>query len=826
VSGPGRSTCPRCAAPLAAEDAARGECPACVFGLGLEATESVAPLPGGGSPERIGRYRILDLLGEGGMGSVYLAEQSEPVRRRVALKLIKLGMDSRQVVARFEQERQALALMDHPNIARVLDAGATETGRPYFVMELARGVPITEYCETANLSIAERLELFIPVCQAIQHAHQKGIIHRDVKPSNVLVTVRDGAPVPKVIDFGVAKATQGRLTEKTVLTEYRTMLGTPTYMSPEQAELSGVDVDTRTDIYSLGVLLYELLTSSTPFDDHDLLSASYSEIQRIIREVEPHTPSKRISTLGARLAATAAQRRAEPRKLALLIRGDLDWIVMKALEKDRTRRYETASGLAADLRRYLAGEPVTAAPPSAAYRLRKFVTRRRREVAAGLALLGLLLMAIVGTSVGLIRTERARAAEERQRKVAEREQASASATAEFLQQLLEGVGPSVAQGRDTTMLEEMLARALARLDAGALRASPESEVRLRRTIAETVGALGQLEQSRTTLQRALSLAGATWSTDHAEKALLLNDLGYTAQAFGELDDAERLYHESLEMRQRLFEGDHPAIAESLNNLGFLAHARRDFAEAARRHQEALDMRRRLYSADDDNLVVSMNNLATAFFALGNHAQASSVLQEALDMARRLTPGDHPAIAQMLNNLGFMTQASGRQDQAEPLFEQSLAMRRKLFDGDCPELAESLTNLGSVRRALDRPAQATAPYEEALAMRRRLYPGDHPLLVLSLSNLAANRRDLGNRRSAVDLFREALAMADRLETPDPAVSARTMSRLAAVLAELGEHDEAARWADRGAALARVTFPESSPVRKECEETLALVRKPKT
>lgn len=328
----------------------------------------------------IGRYKLMERIGEGGMGLVYVAEQREPVRRKVALKIIKPGMDTKEVIARFEAERQALALMDHPNIARVLDAGATESGRPYFVMELVRGIPITDYCDQNNLTARERLELFLSVCQAVQHAHQKGVIHRDVKPTNVLVTLHDGRPVPKIIDFGVAKAINQQLTERTVYTRHMQMIGTPLYMSPEQAELSGLDVDTRTDIYALGVLLYELLTGTTPFDKERLREAAYDEVRRIIREEEPPKPSTRISTLGEPATAISAHRKTDPKRLSQLVRGDLDWIVMKALEKDRTRRYETATGFARDVQRHLNDEPVEARAPSTIYRLRKCVRRNKVAV--------------------------------------------------------------------------------------------------------------------------------------------------------------------------------------------------------------------------------------------------------------------------------------------------------------------------------------------------------------------------------------------------------------------------------------------------------------
>ncbi len=377
--------------------------------------------------KRIGNYKLLERIGEGGCGVVYMAEQERPVRRRVALKIIKLGMDTKSVIARFEAERQALAMMDHPNIARVLDAGATETGRPFFVMELVRGFKITEYCDTNNLDTQQRLNLFNPVCHAIQHAHQKGIIHRDIKPSNILVTLHDGVPVPKVIDFGIAKATSVQLTEKTLFTAYAQIIGTPAYMSPEQAEMSGLDIDTRADIYSLGVLLYELLTGRPPFDPKQLMESGFDEMRRTLREREPQKPSTILTTLqNDELTATAKYRHAEPPRLISQLKGDLDWIVMKALEKDRRRRYETANALAMDLQRYLNNEPVVARPPSRRYRLQKLVRRNQAVFASGAAIT-LVLICGLGVSTWLFLRER----EARKRAVeAEREQAQLRAIAE------------------------------------------------------------------------------------------------------------------------------------------------------------------------------------------------------------------------------------------------------------------------------------------------------------------------------------------------------------------------------------------------------------
>ena len=379
------------------------------------------------------RYKLLQQIGEGGFGVVYMAEQERPVRRRVALKVIKAGMDTRAVIARFEAERQALAMMDHPNIARVLDAGATASGRPYFVMELVKGIPITQYCDETHLGTRQRLSLFADVCRAVQHAHQKGLIHRDLKPSNIMVTLRDDRPHVKVIDFGVAKAIEQKLTEKTLFTAYGQMIGTPAYMSPEQAAMSEFDVDTRSDVYSLGVLLYELLTGSPPFDAETLQSAGFDEMRRIIREEIPSKPSTRLSTMAGELRRSVASRRhSSPQELKKQCDGELDWIVMKALEKERTRRYETAIGLARDVERFLNDEAVDAGPPSAGYRIRKFVRRNRPAVAAA-AIITVLLVGGISTSTWFALREKA------QRTLAEIELGKAEAVSDFVNQMLSSV---------------------------------------------------------------------------------------------------------------------------------------------------------------------------------------------------------------------------------------------------------------------------------------------------------------------------------------------------------------------------------------------------
>ena len=470
-------------------------------GVAAVQSEPLTEKPG----DRIGPYKLLQQIGEGGCGVVYMAEQEQPIHRRVAVKIIKAGMDTRAVIARFEAERQALALMDHPNIARVLDAEATETGRPYFVMELVRGIKITEYCDQNKLSTSQRLELFVQVCHALQHAHQKGIIHRDVKPSNILVTMHDGAPMPKVIDFGIAKATGQRLTDKTLFTAFEQFIGTPAYMSPEQAQMSTQDVDTRSDIYALGVLLYELLTGHTPFDQEELVAAGLDEMRRIIREQQPQRPSTRLSTLAAADQTTVAQcRQSEHPQLIHLVRGDLDWIVMRCLEKDRTRRYATANSLAEDVLRHLRSEPVTARPPSRLYQFQKMVQRNKAGFAAA-ALVTAALVLGLGFALWALAKERvarrqALAAEHK----AQAEAGKSQQVARFLKDMLHGVGPSAALGRDTTMLREILDKTAERVGKD-LKGQPEVEAELRTTLGDVYQALGKYAQAEGMYRNALAL---------------------------------------------------------------------------------------------------------------------------------------------------------------------------------------------------------------------------------------------------------------------------------------------------------------------------------
>jgi serine/threonine protein kinase len=569
------------------------------------------------APDTVGPYRIVQLIGEGGFGSVYLAEQEHPVRRQVALKLIKPGMDTRQVIARFDAERQALAMMEHPNIAKVLDAGATETGRPYFVMELVRGVPLTDYCDAHHLTTRQRLELFVQVCRAVQHAHQKGVIHRDIKPSNVLVTLHDGQPVPKVIDFGIAKATEAPLTGMTLLTEFRQMVGTPAYMSPEQAETDAADVDTRSDIYSLGVLMYELLTGTTPFDAKELKAAAFGEVRRIIREVEPPAPSTRLSTMGEALTSVAERRRTEPAKLGQSVRGELDWIVMKALEKERARRYDTASALAEDVQRYLRDELVLARPPARAYLVKKFVRRHKAAIATASAVAAALVLGLGVATVGFVRASRerdrafaarfeerlqralaaaalgeaelARNEAERARTRAEQAHAHAVGVNDLLHELFAAVNSR--RTGDGATFDRVLTGAAKKVDAGALSEQPELEAAVRTTLANVLFSYGYIADGEHHQREALAirrrLAPPEGSVDLAES---LCDLGWLLQRKGDLDGAEQYLRQGLALNRKLLKPDDPALATSLHSLAVVLIAKGNRAEGIPLVRESLAIR--------------------------------------------------------------------------------------------------------------------------------------------------------------------------------------------------------------------------------------------
>jgi serine/threonine protein kinase/tetratricopeptide (TPR) repeat protein len=766
---------------------------------GADAAPASAPrIEGPGS--RIGPYKLLQQVGEGGFGAVFMAEQTEPVVRRVALKVIKLGMDTRQVIARFEAERQALAMMDHPNIARVLDAGATDGGRPYFVMELVRGDPITDYCDKNSLDPDQRLDLFIQICHAVQHAHQKGIIHRDLKPSNVLVTVADGRPIPKVIDFGIAKATSTRLTEKTLFTEHRQLIGTPEYMSPEQAEMTGVDIDTRSDIYSLGVLLYELLTGTTPFDAVRLRSAAFGELQRIIREVEPPRPSTRLSSMKDTIASVAARRHTEPARLARLLRGDLDWIVMKALEKDRTRRYETANGFAMDVQRHLRGEPVMAAPPSALYRVRKSLRRHRVGYGAGAAVFAAMALGLaVSLRLYVLQqraADRALDAERASRIAADR----AEAVSAFLKDMLGSVNPAVAGNRDITV-REVLDGAGKRLEAGAMRDQPEVKRELLGTLAASYEGIGKWDTGEHYYREALAAAATVRGDDsdealHARLALADNLMRLSRQG-----DASTEY-------QRVIDGTaaRPALrslrAQAMVGLADALGHKGDYAQAERLFREAVT---ELRAADPNSIELAraLCSQGWAYKMMERYAEAEACLRESIELHQRRPGPPDPDLFSAMNNLGVTLGSAGKLSESEEVHCQTLSRRRALLGENHPDTIPDIANLATVVELQGRFDEAEALHLEALQRVKAVLGSDHGWTASASNNLGLLRMRMGKLPEAQASLEESLACEERrgrLATPDVAMTRQT---LAMVLLAQGE----AAKAEQSAAASRAVFTQT-------------------
>jgi serine/threonine protein kinase/tetratricopeptide (TPR) repeat protein len=753
-------------------------------------------------PRLIDKYQLLEELGRGGMGVVYLAEQKAPVRRRVALKIIKLGMDTRQVIARFEAERQALALMDHPNIAKVLDAGATDAGRPFFVMEWVNGIKITQFCDRNHLSTPERLSLFVQVCRAIQHAHQKGLIHRDIKPSNILVTIQDGAPVPKVIDFGVAKATGSSLTDKTLFTAFEQLLGTPAYMSPEQADMGGVDIDTRSDIYSLGVLLYELLTGRTPFDADELLSAGLDAMRRRIREVDPPRPSTRLTSLtNEEVANVAKDRRSEPPSLINLVRGDLDWIVMKALEKQRDHRYETANGLAMDIQRHLNHEPVLARPAGSSYRFRKWVRRNKATFAATLGIAAALTFGMVVSTWQAVRAVQAK-------NQASKSERKAQLISQFLTGMFNSIDPAVAKLRDITV-REILDEA-GRTVGTSFSNEPLSELAMRKTLIDIYGKLGRDDQGLPHAQAALRLAQAAHGNkEHADVAEGFNGVGLSLEALGRPAEALSQHEAALVMYQRLHEGDHPDVATTLGYLGLCLESLGRSAEALPRFQSALAMFQRIFPGDHAEVAECRNNLASCRVSLGQAAQALPDYLAALTMRQRIYKGDHPDVVTSLNNVATCLDSLGRGPEALTNYDAALVMSRRIYKGDHLYVAISLNNVAACLQGLGRNSEALAKYEESLAMRQRIYNSDHPYIANCLNNVGSCLRDMDRWADSLPKFQDALAMYQRIYKQDHPAVAACLANVAFCLDTLGCSSEAMAKYEDALAMQQRLHSEASP-----------------
>jgi serine/threonine protein kinase/tetratricopeptide (TPR) repeat protein len=813
----------------------------------------------------LGPYQLLQPIGEGGMGTVWLAQQTEPVKRLVALKLIKPGMDSRQVIARFEAERQALALMDHPHIAHVFDAGTTDAGRPYFVMELVKGVPITKYCDEHRLTPRQRLELFIPVCQALQHAHQKGIIHRDIKPSNVLIALYDRKPVPKVIDFGIAKATGPRLTEETLVTAVGALVGTLEYMSPEQAELNQLDIDTRSDIYSLGVLLYELLTGTTPLERKRVKEAAVLEVLRLIREEEPPKPSTRLSTT-EKLPSIAAQRGLEPKQLSGLVRGELDWIVMKALDKDRNRRYETASGLALDVQRYLADEPLLAGPPSTAYRLRKFLRRNRGPVLAGCLVLFVLVGGIIGTTLGLVQAEGARqdavAAQQAEANRAEgekkarleadqaanaerlaREKADQAATRERLEkekaekrlkQIEKGIGilasvfenlnPHALLDRETVPLRLLLGKnlgeAVRQLDGDAV-GEPVVVARLQTWLGRSLWELGYYDQAEPVLTKARETLEASLGPDHLDTLSAKQGLAILYTQLGKYAQAEKLLHEVLVGHTAQLGARHRETVFTKQNLAAMYYQQGERARAEPLFQEVLADYNATLPAEDSHTLDAKHDLAFVYREQGKYAQAEKLYQEVLALRDARLGSKHPATLHVKHGLAVLYHAQEKDVEAEKLFQEVLALRTATLGTEHPDTLATKIRLASLYLSQDTYGPAETLYNEALAVGIINLGAEHRHILAIKNDLALLYYHQKKYPEAEKLCQQVLALRSAKWGKDHPTTLITKNNLALVFDAQGKYQQAEKLYKEVLAARIVKLGAAHPETLATEHDLALM-----
>ena len=756
------------------------------------------PVAGGPDPEigsQIGPYTLESVLGEGGFGRVFLARQRHPVTRAVALKVLKAGMDSRAIVGRFETERQALAVMDHPSVAKVLDGGQTAAGRPYFAMEYVRGEPITQFCRRKGLGLRERLELFEQVCLAVQHAHHKGLIHRDLKPSNVLVTVVDDRPVPKVIDFGIAKAIGAPTSGLTAMTLDGHLIGTPAYMSPEQLT-SPTEMDTRSDVYTLGVLLYEILTGSPPFETARLERTPLASLAKIICDETPPKPSTRVLRSGES-AAPVGQQAPRSRQLAGRLRGDLDWIVMRAMEKEPGRRYQTAAAMAADLRRFLRNEPVEAGPPSGAYRLRKLAQRRRVEFAAA----GFVLLALVG---GLISSLLFAARAEDQRRLTLKELEKSRAFAAFTTDMLRGLDPAVARGEDTALLTQMLGDARTRLERDAPGA-PEVEAEIRELIGTAFQKIAALPEAEDQFTRALELARGSLGAEHATTLRIRQALALVHIEMTRLDEARAELTDVLDACTRTSGPESPEAISALFHLAEIDRLSGDYERARDGLERVVELRRRVLGDRNQDTMSARNSLATVLDELGDHELAIEMLRPIIDFQLEALGADHPNTLATQNNLANALQDVGRNGEAVEILEHILEVKRRIFEAPHPSLIVTLNNLSVAYRRAGRMDEAGTTLAEAVEMSRGAL-GERDMRTLILTgNLAGLLVRTDRAAQAAEMLESALPRCEEVLGREHPLALAMLSSLVGARLALGEPAAAATVAADLVARADKVFP---------------------
>jgi eukaryotic-like serine/threonine-protein kinase len=726
------------------------------------------------------RFQLVRKLGEGGMGQVWLAEQTSPVRRQVALKLIKAGMYDEALAQRFQSERQSLAIMDHPAIAKVFDAGATPQGQPYFVMEYVPGLPITEYCDQKKLEIRDRLELFIQACNGVQHAHQKAIIHRDLKPANILVVEVDGNPVPRIIDFGLAKATTPHAASETIFTQLGHFVGTPGYMSPEQADPEIADIDTRTDVYSLGVVLYVLLAGLQPFETKQRQKQPLDELLRKLREEEPPRPSTKVGADRDTSAKTAEARGTEPRQLVSILRGDLDWIAMKALEKDRAFRYGGPSELAADLRRSLNHEPIVARPANAGYRLRKYVRRHRAAVvvAAGLVLLLSAFFVLQALQLRRITRERDRTAHERDR---------ATRITDFMTGMFKVSDPSESRGNSVTA-REILDKASNDMGKG-LAKDPEVQAQMMQVMASTYTNLGLYPRAHELAKRALDARVSLLGPDDPKTLESMAQLGWILDREGHSDAAEKQEREALAGERRILGLENPLTLETMDHLAMNQGHRGHYDETERLEREVIGVEARVLGPDNTQTLQSINHLGWALLLQGRYTEAEQEYRRLLDVERRVLGPDHPETLKSLSNLAMVLQSQHRFADAEQLYREALATQQHVLGQEHQNTARAMFNLAALLFLEGRFADAEKLDREALAIQSRTLGPDHPDTLASKRNLATSLLKEGHLAEAEKMERETLNARLRVLGPGNLLTMSTQSGVAEILIREGRYAEA-------------------------------------